>query len=247
MNIFVQYSLFIFYFFILTNTIYSQHIIEDSSIRHYAARQAIEQYNQQLGSQLHIYNGVEYVLETDGFIRGHPYFQSDVVEEGTITYDGVTYFSVPLLYNINKDYVIVEHENNSQRIKLHNDKIKNFNLSNHQFVFIQADTLKSSTIRTGFYDQLYIGNIALFAKRTKIAQQATRGVTKEYLAKNSYYISKDHSYHPVKNKSSVLKLFRDQKKDLQKYIRDNKINFRQDPEHALIKLVAQYDRLANSL
>jgi hypothetical protein len=219
----------------------------DSSIVGYAKKHATQLYNQQLASQLHLYNGVEYISGTEGYVKGHAFFNSDVFEEGAVTYDNITYTQVPLLYDIFKDELVIEHGSNAQKIKLHGEKVQRFSLGGHTFVRIQADTLLNPSIRSGFYDRLYTGEVGLYSRRVKIAQQATRGVSKEFLSKNSYFIFKDHSLHPVKKKASVLKVLKDQKKAMQKFLKENKISYRQDPEYALVKLAEQYSHLVNPL
>jgi hypothetical protein len=219
----------------------------DSTSLQQAISSAKQFYLQKTQHQLQLYNGVEYITGTEGYVKGHPYFQSDVVEEGTISYDKIIYAQVPLQYDIFKDEVVVEHMGNGQKIKLHSHKIHHFSLNGHTFVRIQADSLASSAIRPGFYDRLYAGHVALYARRVKIAQQATRSVSKEYLQKNSYFIEKDTQYYPVKNKQSVLRVFKEQKKALQQFLRENHIKFKQDPEYAMAKLAEQYSQLVKPL
>lgn len=204
-------------------------------------------YLQKTQNQLHLYNGVEYITGTEGYVKGHPYYNSDVAEEGTISYDNIIYAQVPLQYDIFKDEVVVEHMENGHKIKLHSQKIQHFSLGGHTFVRIRPNSSATSTIRPGFYDRLYAGHVTLYARRVKIAQQATRGVSKEYLQKNSYFIEKDNQYYPVKNKSSVLRVFNDQKKALQQYLRENHLKFKQDPEYAMAKLAEQYSQLVKRL
>jgi hypothetical protein len=194
-----------------------------------------------------LYNGVEYIPGTEGYVKGHPYLETDVVEEGSITYNNITYTNVPLLYDIYKNEIITEHLTNAQKIKLHSERIQSFSLLGHTFVRLQSDTLSNADISSGFYDRLYTGSVNVYARRSKIVQQATRGVSKEFLSKNSYFISKDHVLYPVKKQSAVLKVFHDQKKALQNFLKENKINFGQDPEYALIRLAEHYSYLVKHL
>jgi hypothetical protein len=66
-------------------------------------------------------------------------------------------------------------------------------------------------------------------------------------AKNQYFIYKEGVYHPVKSKSSVLKVFKDRKSVLKKQLAKNKIRFGKDRELALSKSAKFYEESEKQL
>ena len=63
--------------------------------------------------------------------------------------------------------------------------------------------------------------------------------------KNDYYMKKGDAYYKIGSKGSVLKLLKDKKSELQKYIKQNNINYGDNPEDAMAKIASYYDHLTN--
>lgn len=60
-----------------------------------------------------------------------------------------------------------------------------------------------------------------------------------------YYILKEGVYHAVRSKGSVLKVFKSKKKELARYIKQQKLDFRHAPEEAIVSVVREYERLTD--
>jgi hypothetical protein len=189
----------------------------------------------------HLYNGREYYIY-DSPAKEHQFFESEDWEESTLTYDGQEYKGIPMLFDIYKEEVIIDQAGFSGNINLHNEKIASFTLLNHQFIRINQP---NAGLKTGFYDLLYDGKTQFLVKRTKNRQETLSDlrVTIHYYPKNQYFILKGNMYHPVRSKGSVLKVMEEHKKELKKYLRNNQIIFRSDPEYAIAKMSAYYDQL----
>jgi hypothetical protein len=221
--------------------VFGQGAAADSSFRSQAIRYAHTRYVRSTSDQARLYNGAEYVghLPT---IKGHP-FADSLWRTGSITYDGVTYQNIRLLYDVVDDVVIVPHSDSVYRIQLQSIKINRFSIPNRNFIRIVRDTAHNVGLRTGFYEQLYDGRSKVLVKRVKTikTELVQNSVKEEYLSEYSYYIGKNGLFYPVKSKRSVLNLFADQKKPLRKYIRENRIKFGRYRESAIVKLTQQYD------
>ena len=61
--------------------------------------------------------------------------------------------------------------------------------------------------------------------------------------KERFYVVKENRCYPVKNKRALLNLFPDKKKELSRYAREQKLNFRKWPEQAFVTIVKQYETL----
>lgn len=210
-----------------------------------AVKKATDLYTQSIDSDSHLYHGLEYVDYDRYYLDGHQFYRTNTEVEATIFYDGVQYQGVPLLYDLRLDQVILEHPESSFKMSLISEKVKSFSYLGHTFIRLEQDTLANSPITPGFYDLLVTGNPALLAKRTKNIQERAQegGMKGEFREKNRYYVQKNKRYYVVNDKKSVLKLFPEQKKELQKYARSSKLNFRKKREPALVQLIQYYNTL----
>lgn len=234
------------YFFILIlslNTLYAQ----DSTSAQLSTSNAIAFYNKFIGEDAHLFNGSEHSLY-DFRIKGFAYFESNLLQSGIVNYDSVLYQNIKMGYDIVRDELTTNRYNQTFRITLVNEKIAYFSILNHYFVRLIQDSINKSIITTGFYDRLYNGKLKLFAKRQKkIIEKVTaeEGDQLWFEEHDGYFILRNNKYFSVKDKKELFDFFKDRKKDLKKYLRKNKIKFKDDPELAILKSVEYYDQLKN--
>lgn len=209
------------------------------------ALNAISVYYQNLGEQSPLYNGSEYIEYAYSLQEGHPFFQIANFINGDINLDGMIFRDVPMLYDIVKDQVIIQDFQRVYKINLPADRIQQFFLLGHLFVRVTHDS--SDQVKTGFYDQLYKGKIALFAKREKkiLEKYSNIQISKVVISQNIYYIKKEGVYHTIKNRSSLLAVLKSKKKEVQQYLKSNDIKFKREPERAMMMAVKYYDQLTN--
>jgi hypothetical protein len=146
-----------------------------------------------------------------------------------------------------KDVVAVRLYNKFSIFSLLNERVQSFDLLNHHFIYIKSDSLNvNSHIGTGFYDQLYKGNLQVLVKRSKSLQNTSGMATIEtyFTSSKSYYLKKGDSYYSVSSQSSLLNVLKDKKKELQQYIKASKIKFKDNPEQAMALIAAQYDEIS---
>lgn len=203
-----------------------------------AARQAILRYEQVSHTDERLYDGPEYI-SYDRRLTGHAFYPTDTLQEGQVAYKGGL-FTVPMLYDIVKDVVVVVHTS-GYRMTLHSDRVPRFSLRNHTFIRLDST---GQEMQTGFYDLLYDGPTQLLARRTKVVLvNPTSFGYGLYDPKTTYFIRKNGHYTPVKNKRAFLALLGDHRKQLATYARQQKIRFRPSPETAFLKLTQYYDGL----
>jgi len=203
----------------------------------------VDVYYQSLGEQAPIYNGSQYIEYPFIIQDGHPYFGSQDFVNATIYFDGLRFYGVPTLYDIVRDQVVILDYHKSYKINLPANKIEQFELGGHTFLRLVQDS--SNEIKTGFYEQLYSGTIALFAKREKklLQQYSNLEINNTVYSKNFYYIRKGNVFYPVNNKKSLLNILRPKQKGVQQYLKKNKIKFKKDREKASRMAVEYYDQL----
>jgi len=193
----------------------------------------------------HLYNGNRYHIY-DSRSLDHQFFQQEEWAKGVIEYDGQRFDSIPMLYDIFKDQVVIQYRGHPGLIQLQSERVKTFSYINRHFVRIETNEMEDINLNTGFYDVLYDGKVQVLARRTKLRQEQIEGnkIKVSFTAKNTFYIKKDGQYYPTNTKNGALGVFEDQKKTLKKYLREQRINYRKDTENALVKLSTYYDQLA---
>jgi hypothetical protein len=218
----------------------------DTSVQRIALAHITDTYNTAIGQQSRLYNGPEYDLYNPN-IKGNAYF-SDInsFSSGTVTYDGILYKDVPMMYDLNKDVVAVMLYNKFSRFSLLKERVQSFDLLNHHFIYIRTDSLNVNSINTGFYDQLYSGNLEVLVKRSKAIQSTsgTNNIETYFTSSKSFYLKKGNNYYSIGGQGTLLSILKDKKKELQQYIKANKIKFNRTPEEAMVAIAVRYDELS---
>ena len=230
----------------------AQSQLSDSGLLNISLLKVIAVHNQALGENIHLYNGPANTGYNHLSI-GNPYFQADLVQPGSVFYDGIIYRQVQMLYDLVQDnVVIVRYSNdslspeyrNSLRMDLIRDRVGWFTIAGHDFIRLHADS-SSIKMKDGFYDRVYDGNIKVLIKRTKKYIEEVKGLELErrYDVADYYYILKDGRYHNIKTKKSILQLLKVKKKELSSFARKNKLKFKKNREGYITGLSRYYDQL----
>jgi hypothetical protein len=234
---------------VVTKNSFAQTAHGDSSSQQNAFNNSLSFLSASIGEQSSLYNGTEYYFY-DPAIKGSAYFLDiNAFTPGSVYYDRIFYTSVPMLYDLNTDKVVVLLYNHFSKFSLVKEKVQSFDFLDHHFVNINADTLiNNSVIKSGFYDELYNGKSQVLVKRSKNIQSRSGGQTgpESYFdSSKDYFIKKNKIYYTITGKGSLIAVFKDKKKELQQYIRANQIKFRKNPEEAMVKIASYYDHLTN--
>jgi hypothetical protein len=220
---------------------------EDSIFYQTAITNTISIYKKQLGDQSPFYNGSRYSPTGFIFRTGSPYFISDSFNLGSVVYDDILFDSVNLLYEDMRE-ILVSRNNNNYLLELINQRVSSFSISGHSFVRLIADSLHPGIPKTGYYEILYPGRSQLLKKIFKnIVEEPSvyeNTIIRHIEETDGYYIRKGASYQHVKSKSDLLMLMHDHQKEIQKYIKRTKLNFRKNRENLLILAAGYYDQIA---
>jgi len=229
------------------NYCYAQKAGSDSTVSSYVESYVVNNYNKAIGQQSRLYNGIEYVPYSPQIKNNANFNDFADLRPGTVKFDGYTYTKVSMLYDLYKDVLVVQLYNNFSRYILASERVSNFDLDGHHFVYIAADTVSNHTeFTSGYYDQFYGGKTEAVARYTKTIQNLSSGNEIETYftkTKKQYYIKKGEGYYAVNSEDDILKLLKDHKKELQQYIKSNGINFRAAPEKAVAGMAYYYDHI----
>ena len=196
-------------------------------------------YFEEIKGNARLYEGRKYDVEqkkADGF----PYFQADMIRQGTIIFQGTRYTSQKLYYDLTKDAVVIFNYEHDDLILLDPEKIDSFSIGRH--LFVPLEKLSGLPVK-GFYEQLYKGDPDLYARREKKFYYGTGNQESRYVEKNDYYIRVNNIFYKCGSKSDMLKIFGDHAEAMKKYIHNNKVNFKDDFESALLSSVIYYSGL----
>ncbi|CAH0993927.1 hypothetical protein EMA8858_00032 [Emticicia aquatica] len=218
----------------VSNSVFYQKAIDNS----------VALYHQKMGEQSGLYNGSQY--PTYQFVfqeNGHPYFNKNTFCKGSIVYENVLYPNVKLLYDEVAEVIIFQ--DSSHFIQLINDKISQFTLENAFFIRIQKDSLNNLT--SGFYQVLYDGKVNVLKRETKTVNETlgstVEGVLRYIKIERFFYIKNNNIYYPIRQKTDVFRVYKDYKKDIQKYLKNNSLNFKNDRDIFLVNVSNFHDQL----
>ncbi|WP_205508598.1 hypothetical protein [Longitalea arenae] len=198
-------------------------------------------YNAFIANQSRLYNGTEH-LGYSVRIKNHAYFLQKELATGKLVYDELEFTNVPMAYDLFKDQVVVQHLNGFTRVALISAKVKEFTLLNHHF--IRLDSTSGASLITGFYDEVYTGQLKVLVKREKFIDETIKDeLEREFISLDMIYIQKDGRYYYIKNKKGLFAMLKDKAPAVKQYLRKNRIRYRKGPETAIVKATAYYDSL----
>lgn len=229
----------------LISSINAQDQETDSLLGSKALDRAVAVYINSIPGNSSLYNGRMY----PGYLvklRGIPFFKTDNFSNGDLTLNGMLYKDLPLMYDIIKDVVILQHYNKMQKIQLPSEDVDRFSCSGHNFIKIEKDSAQNNVPADGFYELMYEGQVVLLAKRKKTLHEVRMDRVAEYevVETNRYFIKKGSAYFSVKGAGSVLRVFKDRKKELAKALKAAELDQRRNRERMLLFLVSEYDKLS---
>ena len=208
----------------------------------YLTKQA---YQSAIAGNSQVFNGIDYIdpLQKKK-LNGTPYFLNDEWQEGFVFYGDQLFENVSLRYNLFLNKLLIEHVQSHATIEMILEKIKYFGISNHTFVWLSNSTTQSD-VKEGFYEVLYSGKTKVYARRYKTIKEVAdqKVMVTEFLDKRKLYLFKDEQYFAITNKGSALNAFGEDKSEIKKFLSQEKLNFRSDPESALVAIANYYDDL----
>ncbi|HEY8930168.1 MAG TPA: hypothetical protein VIM55_13295 [Mucilaginibacter sp.] len=223
--------------------------VSDSSSQQNALNNAVALYNSSIGIQAPLFSGVEYNFH-DPHIKGNAYYLDiNGFSAGTVYYDGLLYNKVSLLYDLFTDDLVVLLPNRVSKFVAIKERVKWFNYQGGHFININTDTLANNTVlKSGYYLQIYSGRSEVLGRYEKTMQTSTNsttGVENYFSQTKDFYLRKNNVYYRVNSKGALQDVLKDKKKELKKFMNANNIQYRENPEDALLKIATWYDHLSN--
>ena len=220
---------------------------EDSILFQTALSRTLAVYYDQLGDQSRLYNGSLFQGYDYVFREGSPYFLgSQATRVGSVEYDSVLFINVSLLYeDLRQKLVAVDQ---GFRLQLINERVNSFTLGGHYFVRVFPIPQYKGLPEKGFYELLYSGPTAVLKWTKKDMQEtlsATEGSIWHVNESHSYFIHTGASWIYIKSRKDLLNILDNRRKEIQRFMKKNKLNYRKDRDNTLTQVAGYYDQIAN--
>lgn len=193
-----------------------------------------------------LFRGIEYV-ETDRMINEkHKFFKTKMFEKGTLSYNGETFYDVPLKYNIYNDLLLVNLQQGTRNFifQLISDKVNNFIIDNHQFRYLRAI---NKTEITGFYEILNEeGDFKIYKKHLQNSREIRdKNVSyMEFISEDSKYVYQfNKEFFELNNRSELIKNFPVYKNEIKNFYKENREQFRKNPDVFMASLAREMNLL----
>ena len=238
------FTLFLLALFFYPELSSAQQEQSDSLLYQMAFDHTLAVYTGRTGDQSRLYNGSHYTGYPYTFKEGSPYFNAQNFSQGSVVYDGILYPDVPLLFDDLRQKLITRDQ--GYDMQLIDERIGGFDLPDHHFLRILSDSLSNYPLRTGYYEVLYPGRSTALKKLYKTIKEdptITEGIIRTILESTDYFIRTGAGYHKVNSKRELLKVMGDHKKEVQRFIRKNKLKFRKHKDEVIPQAAAYYDQL----
>lgn len=199
-------------------------------------------FTQALNDQAAIYNGIQYRRYPEAIHEGHPFFLADSLIAGTVTYEGLTYNKVRLLYDEVNDELITTDWQANNLVQLFEEKVDGFTIATQKFVRIAAGNPPS-----GYCRLIYDGASRIVAKERKTIQVRTGRTSAEtqrwVSSSTDYYLETPQGFRKFHRLNAFLSLLGRHRKQVENYIKQNRLHCRSEKDRVLAEAARYYDQL----
>ena len=165
---------------------------------------------------------------------------------GSVEYDSMLFINVPLIYEDYRQKLIAVDQ--GFRLQLINERINSFTIAGHHFLRVFPIPLYTGLPENGFYEQLYSGPSGVLKWTRKNMQEvlsSSEGSLWYIRESAKYFIHKGGSWVYIKSRRDLLNILGDRRKEVQRFIKKNKLNYRKDRDNTLTQVAGYYDQIAN--
>jgi len=168
--------------------------------------------------------------------KGTYYLESDTFYRGNLVYNGKRYVDLALNLNAHSDELYIRMPQYNSSSVLLKDHVESFTLDQMEFVHLVKEKCPGVP-QEGYYQILFSGKKISVLKRTLKRMNASTSVNEmsfSHVFEEDiyYYIVQNGIFHPVKRRSSLLKVLGDKRKELNRHIRKHKLGFGKDEREA---------------
>jgi hypothetical protein len=192
-----------------------------------------------------LYNGILWSNKYHKF-EGDQYLFSDLFLPGKLSFNNHNFNSLRLRYDILSDEIMIPRSFDAI-VMLNKEMVDSFSLSfegrEYRFVNISSDTPLGSS---GYYNVLYKGKSALYAKYTKTLMTVISDKSNGYFDESMHLLLVfDSKVYRISRLRDFLNLVPEEKIKIRSYIRENKLRVTIKDPASFAPVISFYDSLKN--
>ena len=209
----------------------------DTSILKEAYSNAVSVSN----NKMTLFNGKQHHGYPSVYI-GNPYFRTNEWLPGSVVYSDVLYDDLLVKYDLISNELIVKHPNGYAAVSLFTPRVQRFTIGNYRF--IQVFNKEPDFIPPGVYEEMQLGKMSLYARRSKIIDEnvTAAGIERKLVDKTTYYVVLNGVSYPIKKQKSIMELLGDKKNDIKTHLKELGIKYRGSEELVLTEIVKFYNK-----
>lgn len=201
----------------------------------YGQNKLVEEYMKEAGDFAVIYSGELETIYNPFIYVNDPYYVSQDYTKGELVYRGNAYANLQMRLDLYKGHLLLLTPKTNLGIIVNPEHVNEVRM--HGKVQIYHKPPPGTGLKTGYYSLLHNGQKLKLLGRQNVTLEPVHETAKERFASvYRYYLVRDGIYYPVRNKQSFTKLFPDYKKQINRYAKQNMLNFKREREGSLTKL-----------
>ena len=210
-----------------------------------AQNNPVVNYLQQTGDYAEIYNGKLESVYNTLIYENFPYYTNADFVDATVVYRNNYYPDQKARLDLYAEQLILLPPDKRFGVIVSSKNVQKVVMYNKSFVWLTPS--KDSGLKQGYYIQLYEGRkIQLFCKQYYSLQQQQGKITYYFELKTRYYLFYNSKYYSVKNKGVFNKLFPQVKKQINQFVKNSHLNFKQNTDESLTLLAGHCEELITS-
>ncbi len=211
-----------------------------------AQNMAVVDYLQQAGMHAEIYNGEREIFYSSSQYENLPYYMSPDFTEATVFFKKKYYPNQKVRLDLFKEQLVILSPEKQYGIILNPQHVEKVQMYNKTIVWLDSP---KSKLAAGYYMQLTEGEkIQLLSKEIYSSTHRIENSVVIYYfdRKVQYYLAYNNRYYAVKNKNTFSKLFPQYKKQINRFVYENRLNFKRNKEESLTSLARYCEELIST-
>ena len=203
----------------------------------HAQEDPVADYLHRAGDHADLYTGKMEVVYNVIQYENFPYYMNSDFTPASIVYKKNYYPNQKVRVDLYKEQLILLPPGKQSGVIADFQKVDKVYM--YDKTFVRLIPPKESGLKPGFYillsgkEKIQLYRKEYFVLEQKLEQKGAINVFRPY---TRYYLSYNGRYYPVKNKRSFSKLFPQYKKEINKFAKDNKLDFKRNTDESLIAL-----------
>lgn len=205
------------------------------------AQDIARDYTARTGVFSRLYSGKIELPYSPRIHQGYPYYGGQNYVKGCILFNNTLYCDQDIRLDLYKQQPVIFSPAN-QAVVIPSKKVQKVNIYGKTFIWIVPD--KDCGLKNeGFYISYLDGEKINLLCEERVFIHDKKAVPLVFERSVKYYLGVDGKYYHVKNKSDFLRLFPEDKKQINRYAKDNRLDFIDAKERSMITLAAFCDKL----